>query len=501
MSNYQQNADEAEKQLKFISPSMCYAKWAQVSLHLTNGMTSSCYHPPLHKVDIDQIKQNPSTLHNTDQKKLERKMMLNGERPSGCQYCWRIEDVGGRSDRIYRSGESWAQNSKRDIFLTLDEGNIDPRYVEVNFNQACNFKCMYCSPHLSTAWEEEIKNFGPYQIEVDGKQQFHNHVEYLERDGLMPIKVRQDENPYLDAFWKWWPKLYKKLEVFRITGGEPLMDINTFKVLDYMNEHPNAWLEFSITTNMCPPKQELMNKFIEKIKLLERIQIWEDKERFNPGSGNHWYVNMAIKHFSLFVSLDSVGEQAEYIRTGLDFTKLQTNVLEFLHNTDNTAVTFINTYNALSVPKTKEFLQYILTLRHRFNRENQGVKKIPIYDPNYTHPDYEIHPRQRIWFDVPLLRNPLWQNIQILPESFDRYIEEAIDFMKQNSDTTNFDGFYDFEISKMERNLKVLREQRYTGEQAKTQRKNMIDFFKQYDERRGTNFIKTFPEFSTINSW
>lgn len=501
MSNYQQSADEAEKQLKFISPSMCYAKWAQVSLHLTNGMTSSCYHPPLHTVSIEQIKQNPSTLHNTDQKKLERKMMLNGERPSGCQYCWRIEDVGGRSDRIYRSGEAWAQNSKKDILLTLDDGNIDPRYVEVNFNQACNFKCMYCSPHLSTTWEEEIKNFGPYQIEVDGKKQFHNHVEYLERDGLMPIKVRQDENPYLEAFWKWWPKLYKKLEVFRITGGEPLMDVNTFKVLDYMYEHPNAWLEFSITTNMCPPKQELMDKFIEKIKLLERIQIWEDKERFNPGSGNHWYVNMPIKHFSLFVSLDSVGEQAEYIRTGLDFTKMQTNVLEFLHNTDNTAVTFINTYNALSVPKTKEFLEYILLLRHRFNRENQGVKKIPIYDPNHTHPDYEIHPRQRIWFDVPLLRNPAWQNIQILPETFDKYIEESIEFMKQNSDTSNFEGFYDFEISKMERNLKVLREQRYSGDEAKLQKRNMIDFFKQYDERRGTNFIKTFPEFKDINNW
>lgn len=59
------------------------------------------------------------------------------------------------------------------------------------------------------------------------------------------------------------------------------MDVNTFRVLDYMNEHPNAWLEFSITTNMCPPKQELMDKFVEKIKLLERIQIWEDKEKFN----------------------------------------------------------------------------------------------------------------------------------------------------------------------------------------------------------------------------
>lgn len=503
MSNYNQSADKAEKQLNFISPTMCFAKWAQTSLHLTNGTTNSCYHPPLHKINIDQIKQNPLLLHNTDQKKEERKMMLAGQRPSGCQYCWRIEDTGSRSDRIYRSGENWAQNSKKEIIQVLDQGNINPRYVEVNFNQACNFKCMYCSPHLSTSWEDEIKKSGPYQIiNKDGKVEHHNDISYLERDGLMPLRVKQEDNPYLEAFWKWWPTLYKSLEVFRVTGGEPLMDINTFKVLDYMFEHPNAWLEFSVTTNMCPPKQELMTKFIEKVKLLERIQIWEDKERFNPGSGNHWYVNMALKHFSLFVSLDSVGEQAEYIRNGLDYNRMQQNVLEFLHNTDNTAVTFINTYNALSVPKTKEFLQYILSLRNRFSRENQGTKNIPIHDEHNTHPDYIIHPRQRIWFDIPLLRNPEWQNIQLLPESFEKYIIDAIDFMKNNMESNdNFVGFYDFEVAKLERNLLVLRDKRFDELSLVRHRNNLINFFSQYDERKNTNFKKTFPEFSDIKDW
>lgn len=501
MSNYNENADKAEKQLEFISKSMCYAKWAHVSLHLTNGMTSSCYHPPLHKVDIEEIKIDPRTLHNTKQKKQERSLMLQGERPEGCQYCWKIEDVGGRSDRIYRSGEEWAQNSRKDIITTLDYGNINPRYVEVNFNQACNFKCMYCSPHLSTEWEKEIKNYGPYNIlKEDGSNARHNDIEYLEKDGLMPLKVKQDQNPYLDAFWKWWPDLYKKLEVFRITGGEPLMDVNTYRVLDYIHDHPNAWLEFSITTNMCPPKQELVDKFIEKLQKIEKIQIWNDPDRFNPGSGNHWYVNMALKHFALFVSLDSVGNQAEYIRSGLKFDLMQKNVRKFLDNTLNTTITFINTFNALSVPKIKEFLEYILELRILYNKEFQGTKFIPIHDPNYKHPDFVIHPRQRIWFDVPLLRKPAWQAIQVLPAEFDVYIEEAIEFMKSNTNTENFAGFYDFEIEKLERNLKVLRESRYEGEQEALNRKNFISFYKQYDLRKGTSLSKTFPEFKEILS-
>ena len=56
MSNYDQAADKAKKQLDKISPTMCYAKWSQVSMHLHNGMTHSCYHPPTHKVDLEELK-------------------------------------------------------------------------------------------------------------------------------------------------------------------------------------------------------------------------------------------------------------------------------------------------------------------------------------------------------------------------------------------------------------------------------------------------------------
>ena len=210
---------------------------------------------------------------------------------------------------------------------------------------------------------------------------------------------------------------------------------------------------------------------------------------------------MAVKHFSLFVSVDSIGSHAEYIRHGLDWSLLDTNVFEFLSNTNNTAVTFINTFNALSVPRIKEYLEYILDLRSVFSKQNQGVKSIPIYDPNYTHPDYIIDPRQRVWFDIPLLRSPEWQNIQILPKSFDVYLEDAIKFMKMHTNIDDYVGFYDFEIEKIERNLKILRETRYKGDDAKLHRTNFVKYFMQYDERKGTDFKKTFPEFANINNW
>jgi hypothetical protein len=242
-----------------------------------------------------------------------------------------------------------------------------------------------------------------------------------------------------------------------------------------------------------------MDKFISKLQKLEEIQIWEDKERFNPGSGNNWYVNMALKNVAVFVSLDSVGEQAEYIRTGLNFNTLVDNVETLLSETDNTTVTFINTFNALSVTRFKDYLKFILELRKKYSLSNQGSKSIPIFDQYHTHPDFVVQPRQRIWFDIPLLRNPAWQAIQVLPDSFDVYLEEAIEFMKANSDVSNYVGFYDFEIDKAERNLRILKDRAsLNATEVQQNIDNLFSYFKQHDDRRGTNLLKTFPEFRTL---
>lgn len=498
MSEYNNSAKEAKRQLDRISDSMCYAKWSQVSLHLTNGMTQSCYHPPTHKVDLHAIQSDPSALHNTERKKSEREKMLKGIRPSGCEYCWRIEDAGGISDRVYRSGEYWAQNARKDIIAsTATDLSVNPRYVEVNFNQACNFKCLYCSPHLSTEWEKEVKDYGPLDIiGTDNTAAAHNDITYLEQDGLMPMKVANRDNPYVDAFWKWWPDLYKTLEVFRMTGGEPLMDKNTYKVLDYIYENPNAWLELSITTNMCPPKDEMWDKFLAKVKKLEEIQIWQS-DRWNPGSGNNWYVNMAVKNMALFVSVDSVGEDAEYIRTGLDFAKMKKNCTEFLDETCNTTLTFINTFNVMSVPRIKEYLEFILELRTKYDRDEQGITEIEIYDEWNTHEPFTVYPRQRVWFDIPLLRYPDWFAINILDEFFDHYLEDAIDFMEEHRLTDdNFSGFYDFEIDKLRRNLDWMRTEREKLSEDHIDRckDNLVKYTEQIDTRRGTDFKTQFPE-------
>ena len=100
--SYQQWRDRT---INKISPSFCGAKWYNATIWLGSGQTTSCHHPLPHAIDLEAIKTNPSAIHNTWQKKEQRRQMQCGERPSGCEYCWKIEDIGrdAISDRVYKS--------------------------------------------------------------------------------------------------------------------------------------------------------------------------------------------------------------------------------------------------------------------------------------------------------------------------------------------------------------------------------------------------------------
>ena len=69
-----------DKHLNSVSNSFCVPKWYNVSLHLGHGFTNSCHLPLPHPIDLEKVKHNPSELHNTDFKKRQRKMMLEGKR-------------------------------------------------------------------------------------------------------------------------------------------------------------------------------------------------------------------------------------------------------------------------------------------------------------------------------------------------------------------------------------------------------------------------------------
>ncbi len=458
-------ANLVKPKLDEISSSMCMAKWLWTSVHLTNGTTNSCFLPPIHKIEVENITNNPKGLHNTPQKKEQRQMMLDGEQPDGCSYCWNIEkmDRSFNSDRHYRSSEPWAQAGWDDVLEKGADGDIEPRFMEVNFNHACNLACSYCSPHLSSKWAEDIEQNGPYDTIVP-----HNSIDYFKQIGQYPIPNRE-HNPYVEAFWEWWPELYPKLQNFRMTGGEPLMDKNTFRVLDYVIDNGRPDLEMAVTTNASVP-DKLWDKFVDKVSFISEYN--------------------KLKRFRAFVSVDGWGDQAEYMRHGLDFDRMWNNVNNYLTRVDEGLVTFIVTFNMLSLPSIKKLLEGILELQ----RIHNVTKSRRDADGNIV-----VYGHHKVFIDTPMLRYPLWQSLQLTPKEHWHYADEALEFMKANIDKhrdSRWVGFKPHQIERFDRSIEFMKQGFDTDEQREEAEENFVRFFDDHDRRRDTSILDTFPEFS-----
>ncbi|MEO0336975.1 MAG: twitch domain-containing radical SAM protein, partial [Pseudomonadota bacterium] len=217
---------ETKERLDKVSDAFCLAKWYQATLHLHNGNTQSCHHVGSHKVHETDLKaRGPMALHNTPEKKLERTQMRKGQKPAGCEYCWKLERKGELSDRVYKSAEDWSLPFLDETKEFEGSEDVLPRYLELAFDNVCNFKCMYCSPLYSSSWEAEIKKHGPYPTTG-----FYNNMSLFKFQGR---SVLEDEGKrkYIDAFWDWSPHLKEELVHLRITGGEPLLNQETWRLL------------------------------------------------------------------------------------------------------------------------------------------------------------------------------------------------------------------------------------------------------------------------------
>ena len=454
-----ENMQLLKEELNDVGKGFCLAKWNQVSILLQTGQTHSCHHPRPHVVPLAELEDNPSALHNTYFKKQQRKTMLQGGRPKECDYCWNVEDAnpGSFSDRIMKSGEAWAFPYFDKIKRSDPEENTNPSYVEVSFSNQCNMSCGYCDVKSSSNWQHEISKHGHYPTSG-----MYNNTEWMEREGIVPIPHTKP-NPYRDAFWKWWPDLYPTLHTFRITGGEPLLHKDTFKVLDYIIDNPkkNPMLEMSVNSNFSGP-QDLIEEFIDKVKYItENDLVW---------------------NFALFTSIESWGDQAEYMRDGMATDRFWNNLDMFLTKCQKPEATIMATYNLTSVPTYHEVIKKVFELK----KKHYNGKR-------YRH--------YAIILDTAYLRHPEFLQVRLLSTHWIDKIREDVKLMESLSEEKythiyghGHSGFYDFEREKLRRVLDWVDAPLDDVKWLIKMRKDFVLFIDEFDKRRGKNFLETFPE-------
>ena len=320
----------------------CQLKWTWSSVYLYAGNTSSC-----HRVDKDSIIDNFDSFHNTTTKLSDRQLMMAGEWPAGgCEYCRKIEDAGGTSDRMMhlRIPNLVPEELDSDPMAIV----VTPRILEVYFDNICNMSCIYCTDKYSSKIQQENNKFGRF-----------------EKDGIIIENVTTKNakfNKLTTEFWQWLETHYASLRRLHILGGEPFYQKQFEVCLDFLNTHPNKELEFNIVSNLMLDHDKFKS-YILRIKDL--------------------VVKRKIKRLEITASIDCWGQEQEYIRYGLNLTNWKQN-FEFLVKEKWITLNINQTISVLSIPSTPDLIKYINS--HRANR-SIGQYFMTVISPTYLNPD------------------------------------------------------------------------------------------------------------------
>jgi hypothetical protein len=180
----------------------------------------------------------------------------------------------------------------------------------------------------------------------------------------------------------------------------------------------------------------------------------------------------------VFTSVDTWGKQAEYIRNGLDFNKFWDNVNKVMTKCPRVNITFMSTYNALSVPNYDKLVEGVYQLKKEYGSTDRYWASAAFLDTSY-------------------LRYPFHQTVQILDPFWAEYVykqAQLADFLAVPLFENKYIGYSDIEIQKIKRTYDWMKSTK-DDDDLKKRRYNFANFIAAHDNRRGTSFVDVFPEF------
>jgi len=239
----------------------------------------------------------------------------------------------------------------------------------------------------------------------------------------------------------------------RITGGEPTMSKDTWKLLDYLIENPRKGLDIAINTNGCV-EDALIERLIFKINQLAKVGVKVD----------------------IYTSLESTGVQAEYARDGLNYKQWLINIHKILKNTQST-VAIMTTVNILSLSTFIDFINAIMELRVVYNTSS-AWNRIPL-SINIMH----WPPHLQCTLLDKDIRTLIANNVEQVCNSWLKYYTAE-----------KHARLYLEEFDQIQRLCDYLR----NTAPALEHRPDFVRYIYAYDKRRNKDFVKIFPEYAQL---
>jgi sulfatase maturation enzyme AslB (radical SAM superfamily) len=302
-----------------------------------------------------------------------------------------------------------------------NEDSVDalPAQLQILFNNTCDLKCVYCNSDYSSQWAVEDKKYLSKEI----------------------IKVTANTE-FQNIFWDWLTNVScDKILRYYILGGEPLIQPEFYDFLDKLipliKNNPNVFgikPELIISTNGNTPAKYL-NKWFER---LEKIQ--------------------EVITVQMTISLEGTEEQAEYIRSNLNWKLFEQNVNSLFASAKkyNTKIRFAISQSALSITSTLELIKWIKQLKDLYKIEIDLIKQVITF--------------------------PSHLSTCILDKTFDKYVNETCEWIRYNA--PEWQDYIQFlqGISDNFNNCSA------------DDRVNFLEFTTTMRERRNLDFLEVFPE-------
>jgi len=406
----------------------CQLKWTHSTVYLTDGLSASC-----HRVAGDPLEMRNGELnfHNIPAKLEARRKMLRGEWPGrGCEHCKHIEEVGGKSDRLLHLNLE-GTTAPPELDNDLEAVDVTPRQLEVYWGNTCQQSCIYCGAHFSSSIMQEEKRFGKFQ--QDG----------VKISGNFPMNPKIEE--HTELLFKWFENHLHKLHKIMVMGGEPFLQKETFRFIEFLEKgsYPDLTLVFFSNMNI---EHERFKKWIDRVETLQR-------------SGR-------LDKIQIFFSCDALGPEGEYVRTGLDLGVALKNFEYVLHNTNieqgiNSALT------VTAVPGMPAMVKYI----------NNCNKIKPIYWSMMKANQHEIGPREYMYPGIFGNKINEW-GLREAVEMFDTRSHGFSDSVKENYKSYMQGIMKEFE----------------GREPSPLRQKQFNIYLKELDRRRGTDWTKIYPQ-------
>lgn len=387
-------------------------------------------------------KDTPLSAWNNDYMKSVRLTMMEGKIPASCTKCFEEESNGVVSKRVWELYD-WSNEGldlKDLIDNTEEDGSVPEviRYLDLRLGHTCNLKCVMCSPHDSSRWLQDYD-----KIMAKTKS---------------PIVIKQIEwdKDYFNNQWyekpEFWDEIFDQIPNIKqiyFAGGEPLMIKEHRRFLDeIIRRGYNKQISLRYNSNGIFVNEDIIN-------------VWSQ-----------------FKQVRYAFSIDANFERNAYIRFPTDWADIERS-LDLLDNTpDNIHASVACAVQAMNVKHIVDFAKWKLS---------KNYKKINRYKLD----DYEAGGGI---ISLHLLYIPTFLSARILPKQDKEEIRQQFAEFKQwlwdnYRQDDNFWKDNPYGWKRWEAILKFVE-----AEDHSHMVPDFVEYVKNLDSIRGTDFGKTFPE-------